>query len=269
MKPRLNVFQDQLQRTIHLPTIPKKIISLVPSQTELLYHLGLEEEVIGITKFCVHPEKWYGAKKKIGGTKNLKLDVIEELKPDLIIANKEENTKEDIEYLASKFPVWISDVGNLKQAIEMIKSVGLLVDKEENANLICQAIKIHFADLKLKLNKKVAYVIWNEPLMLAGEDTFIGDMLRKMGLKNVLKDKSLRYPEISLEELKLLKPELIFLSSEPFPFKEKHKLDFAAQIPNSKVFLVDGEAFSWYGSHLLKSPHYFSDLASIIASGKA
>src|ERR1700741_3198050 len=107
-------FIDQTGRKISIPQIPQRIISLVPSQTELLFDLGLDKEVVGITKFCVHPPEWFQTKTRVGGTKQLKIDLIKQLQPDLIIANKEENVKEQIEELEKHFPVWISDVNNLE-----------------------------------------------------------------------------------------------------------------------------------------------------------
>lgn len=124
------VYTDQLGRKIELNYIPKRIISVVPSQTELLHSLGMEEEVIGITKFCVHPQQWFRIKIRIGGTKQLDIGKIKNLQPDLIIANKEENTRDQIEKLAIHFPVWISDVNTLEDALSMIYSIGNMLDKK-------------------------------------------------------------------------------------------------------------------------------------------
>src|SRR5438105_265149 len=118
------VFTDQLGNQLHIDQHPRRIVSLVPSQTELLFDLGLQEEVIGITKFCVHPYHWHQTKTRVGGTKDIKLEVIDQLKPDLVIANKEENTREQITSLQSLYPVWISDVNTLQDALEMIRSIG-------------------------------------------------------------------------------------------------------------------------------------------------
>src|SRR5689334_18071707 len=122
-------FTDQIGRTISLNKTPRRIISLVPSQTELLYDLGLSDEVVGITKFCVHPEEWFRNKPRVGGTKQLNMDIIHHLQPDLVIANKEENVREQVEELASHYPVWVSDINNPDDAYWMMKELGSITGK--------------------------------------------------------------------------------------------------------------------------------------------
>lgn len=247
-------------RRVEIKYPPRRIVSLVPSQTELLYDLGLEEEVVGITKFCVHPEVWFRNKKRVGGTKQLHLDIIRELHPDLIIANKEENEKEQIEALASEFPVWISDIKNIPGALQMMQVVGLLTDREHKANTIVDDIVARFTKLQeAAVKKRVAYFIWYKPWMSVGRDTFISNMITTIGWENVLQDFE-RYPEINLEALKAYSPDTILLSSEPYPFKEKHIAEIKAVLPDAEVLLVDGEMFSWYGSRMLKAVSYFSNL---------
>lgn len=253
-------FIDQLRRKITLPDIPQKIISLVPSQTELLFDLGLDEEVIGITKFCVHPNKWLKNKTRIGGTKNIDIEKIASLKPDLVIANKEENIKEQIEALKAIAPVWVSDVNNLMDALEMIEMVGLLVNKKQNADLFAEQIRSSFNTLETISNKpKTCYLIWREPFMTVGGDTYINNLMQHAGFDNVFAYAK-RYPSITIKDMVDSKCELVLLSSEPYPFKEKHLLELRAQLPNAKLLLVDGGMFSWYGSRLLKVPAYFKKL---------
>ena len=253
-------FIDQLRRKITLPDIPQKIISLVPSQTELLFDLGLDEEVIGITKFCVHPNKWFKNKTRIGGTKNIDIEKIASLKPDLVIANKEENIKEQIEALKAIAPVWVSDVNNLMDALEMIEMVGLLVNKKQNADLFAEQIRSSFNTLETISNKpKTCYLIWREPFMTVGGDTYINNLMQHAGFDNVFAYAK-RYPSITIKDMVDSKCELVLLSSEPYPFKEKHLLELRAQLPNAKLLLVDGGMFSWYGSRLLKVPAYFKKL---------
>jgi ABC-type Fe3+-hydroxamate transport system substrate-binding protein len=250
------VVTDMLGRDVELQFPPKRIISVVPSQTELLYDLGLDEEVVSITKFCVHPDEWFRTKTRIGGTKKLNIEKIRELQPDLIIANKEENEREQIEELAREFPVWISDIQNIPQALQMIQVVGQLTDREAKANELVEKIVAGFTKLhKAAQSKRVAYFIWYNPWMSVGGDTFISNMIHTIGWQNVLKDES-RYPEITLEQLKAHNPELVLLSSEPYPFKEKHIEEIRAVLPNADVRLVDGEMFSWYGSRLRKAVDY-------------
>jgi len=253
------VFFDQLNRTIHLPSPPKRIISVVPSQTELLFYLGLNKEVIGITKFCIHLADKFKATTKVGGTKQLNITLIKELTPDLIIANKEENERSQIEELMAVCPVWISDISNLDEALNMIKAVGQLIDRVDEATVLSGLITKQFAQLNLQpLQLKVAYFIWRKPYMVAGKGTFIDDMLQRCGLTNVFEQN--RYPAITNKMLIDADPDIVFLSSEPYPFKQKHIDEFKTQLPNAKIILVDGEMFSWYGSRLLHAPGYFERL---------
>jgi ABC-type Fe3+-hydroxamate transport system substrate-binding protein len=237
-----------------------RIISLVPSQTELLFDLGLNEEVIGLTKFCIHPEEWFRNKTRVGGTKNINLKVIDQLSPDLIIANKEENVKEQIEELAQKYDVWITDVNDLNEAVHMIQDIGKLTNRVEASSTLALKIKEEFEKLKSNSFEKrkipAAYFIWKDPYMVAAAETFINDMMKYCGLQNSFSDQK-RYPQISLEEIKKKKCELILLSSEPYPFKQKQKEEIQTHLPKIKIELVDGEMFSWYGSRLLKSINYF------------
>ena len=239
-----------------------RIISLVPSQTELLYDLGLENEVIGITKFCVHPAKWYKNKLRIGGTKKVNNPLIKNLKPDLIIANKEENVKEQMEEVAQICDVFVTDVKNLKDAIKMINEVGILVGKTRQAQQIAKKVEKKFNKLQLEISSerkiRSAYLIWKNPFMTIGGDTFINNMMENSGFENIFSAEE-RYPEITLDDLKT-NCELILLSSEPYPFRKKHLKEFRSQISTAKIFLVDGEMFSWYGSRLLKAPDYFIKL---------
>ncbi len=257
-------FKDQLGREVKINTTsPQRIISLVPSQTELLFDLGLDEEVVGITKFCIHPKEKIAQKEKVGGTKNLNIEKIKALNPTLIIANKEENEKEQIEELEKHFPVWISDVTDLQSALEMIAAVGKMTGKEKEAEELNGKISKNFAPFApLRATKTTAYFIWQKPMMVAGNKTFINDMLQRCGFNNCFQNLDGHYPEISSAQLQQANPDVILLSSEPFPFQEKHVEAFSKICPHSKIVLVDGELFSWYGSRLLYAPSYFEKLAA-------
>lgn len=266
----VRTYIDQLQHTVHIPYPPKRIISLVPSQTELLYHLGLDAEVVGITKFCVHPEHWFRHKTRIGGTKQLHIEQIRALQPDLIIANKEENEREQVATLMAEFPVWTSDIHSLHDALSMIEQVGEITGPAARALDISRRIREQFDALPASLPPgnpllQAAYFIWRAPWMIAGGDTFIDTMLQACGLQNIFSGMR-RYPEISLSSLreafKQVPPDkqLVLLSSEPYPFKEKHIAEIRAVLPDARVLLVDGEMFSWYGSRLLEAPGYFRRL---------
>ncbi|MHA4896120.1 helical backbone metal receptor [Pedobacter sp. PWIIR3] len=261
-------FTDQLGNSISISYPPKRIISLVPSQTELLFELGMDKEIVGLTKFCIHPIEKFARCVKVGGTKKLNIELIRSLQPDLIIGNKEENQQNDIEELMREFPVWISDVNDLDGAMAMIAKVGALVDREPEASYLNHLINAGFTDLQTLaaqygINKTVAYLIWKDPYLFVGKDTFIDHLLTVNGLNNVFKQS--RYPESKLEDLVLLEPDLIFLSSEPYPFKKQHLEEIQKFLPESKVVLVDGEMFSWYGSRLVKAVQYFFEFQKKIS----
>ena len=255
-----------LSSPFDLSSTPKRIISLVPSQTELLHYLGLEEETIGITKFCIHPAEWHQAKTRIGGTKTLDIQKIKTLKPDLIIGNNEENVKDQVEELAADFPVWVTDICSLTDSTKMISDVGQLTGKEIEASSLSREIIAKFDDLQSVYNSDpspAAYLIWKDPYMTVGGDTFISDMLKQAGFINMFSGLS-RYPEIDLLRLAEMNCEILFLSSEPFPFKEEHLATIREALPHTKIFLVDGEMFSWYGSRLLEAPAYFTRLRNTV-----
>ncbi len=254
-------FIDMLGREIVLEQPPQRIVSLVPSQTELLHDLGLETEVAGITKFCIHPNTWFRNKARVGGTKTVNIDKVKALLPDLIIANKEENTKEQLEALQAIAPVWISDIKNLEEALTMIREVSIIVGRQAAGQKLIEQIAQGFAhgNLNMLTRKKTAYAIWYNPWMWAGGDTFISDMLKQCNCENILESQS-RYPSMNVAELKQYNPELVLLSSEPYPFKEQHILEVKASLPAAEVLLADGEMFSWYGSRLLHAPLYFKSL---------
>ncbi len=309
---------DQLGRIISISGKPQRIISLVPSQTELLFDLGLEKEVAGITKFCVHPAEWLRNKTIIGGTKTVKLEVIHKLRPDLIIANKEENVQAQVEELAKHYPIWVSEVNTLANALHMISELGRITSTNEKATIIIKEIEQRFNELEIikarskepgiskkelkkespieggkenqdnlierfspnaglpfigsaltpsdskpATNNSTAYLIWKDPYMTAGGDTFINDMLQYCGLSNAFSLLS-RYPVISIDQLQTSHLQFLLLSSEPYPFSSKHIEELQQQLPATKIKLVDGEMFSWYGSRLLQSPMYFKELMELL-----
>jgi len=248
---------DQLGRKIELKQSPQRIISLVPSQTELLIDLGLEKNLVGITHYCVHPEYLKEIKTSVGGTKKVNLRKVKALEPDLILANKEENTKEMVQELEKIAPVHVSDVATLEDAYDLMECYGQIFNCEELAVTMIKSIQKKAENLK-KLAatssvKKVAYFIWKDPLMVAGKGTFIDEMLKLNKFENVFSES--RYPTTNSEELKKKNIDICFLSSEPFPFTEEHKPGFADFAKN--VEIVDGEYFSWYGSRLLGTMDYF------------
>lgn len=258
------LFIDQTGISVSLQVPPRRIVSVVPSQTELLHYLGLNDEVAGITKFCVHPQEWFRRKTRVGGTKQLSADIIHSLQPDLIIANKEENVKEQIEALSAHFPVWVSDVNNLDDACSMIGSIGNIVQKTAEANELVNNIRGEFEVLAAAVGNngekpRTAYLIWKNPYMTVGRDTFIHDMLTRCGFENIFADQ-MRYPTVTIPQLQTANCQLLLLSSEPFPFSQKHADELQHFLPGTMIQLVDGEMFSWYGSRLLQAANYFRQL---------
>jgi len=247
--------KDQMNNVIRLVEKPKRIISLVPSQTEFLYDIGLDEEVVGITKFCIHPNDWYRNKERVGGTKTVDFKKIKGLQPDLIIANKEENTQSEIEGLQNLYTVYVSDIYTLQDSYRMMSDIGFMAGRVNETEIVIQNIQSIFKNLQ-PLKQRVLYLIWREPYMAAGQNTFINHLLNQCGLTNVVEGEFTRYDEISSTAIKELDIDYILLSSEPYPFKEKH-IHELEQISNARVVLVDGEMFSWYGSRLTGFKSYF------------
>jgi len=252
------IVSDQLGEVLSFDAKPQKIVSLVPSITELLYDLGAGKKLIGRTKFCIHPSVINSEIQNIGGTKNPKRTVIQELQPDLIIANKEENNEDDVIALREICPVYVSDVKTVDDTRDLINSMGVLLQAEARANDLTKELDKALKQCKL-LTGTVAYLIWKDPYMTIGHDTYIHHMLETVGLHNVYGDNT-RYPKITIEMIQGANPDYIFLSSEPFPFKKNHLAEISNSIPQTSVILVDGEFFSWYGTRLLKKSGYVQEL---------
>lgn len=249
------IHQDQMGNEITVTDSVKRIVSLVPSQTELLIDLIGAERIVGRTKFCVHPKPYVKQIQIIGGTKNFDFQKIDELQPDLIIGNKEENYQEGIEILQEKYPVWMSDIISIEDNFDMITRLGNLLEVPDSAVEIIRKTKEALMPAKGSLSGKVLYFIWQQPFFVAGRDTFIDHLLNFLGFENTCIQ--MRYPEMDHYILEKLNPDYIFLSSEPYPFKEKHIQQFKDLFPNAEVKLVDGEMFSWYGTRLIRAGEYF------------
>lgn len=256
---------DQLG-TIHtFETTPKRIISLVPSQTELLCDLDLEKSIVGITKFCVHPFHLKSVKTIVGGTKNVKFDKIKELNPDIIIANKEENTLEMVQELSQICPVWVTDIVTLEDNLQMISDFAQLFNKRTEAQKWKDKIEFAQRDFQHFIKnfpaKKAAYFIWANPYMVAGNGTFINEMLQLNKLENIYANREERYPEVIIQKMRIQgDPDYVLLSSEPFLFKDEHAFELGRYTHHAKTVFVDGEMFSWYGSRIVKAFDYFKKL---------
>ncbi|MBS7786919.1 ABC transporter substrate-binding protein [Flavobacterium sp. CYK-55] len=249
---------------------PKRIVSLVPSQTELLYDLGLENSIVGITKFCVHPYHFKSTKKIIGGTKKVHVEKIRLLEPDIIIANKEENTLEIVEQLKTICPVWVTDVKDVSDNIKIIQEFGQLFNVRTEAQKWVDKLEFAARDFNQFMQhvprRKAAYFIWKDPYMVAGSDTYINALLQLNHFDNIYASKPGRYPEVEIKKMRLEgDPEVVFLSSEPYPFKDEDAFEIGRFTHHAKTVFVDGEMFSWYGSRLLKAFAYFKKLQERLA----
>lgn len=244
------ILTDQLNRNITVNKSVKSVISLVPSHTELLFELGLKNIITGRTKFCIHPISEIQHVPIVGGTKNIHHDIIKSLNPDLIIANKEENRQEDVLILEKEFPVWVSDIKTLEDSMHMIHQIATPFSAVKLAKSIQSETLEKIKSLATEVTKRAVYLIWQEPFMTIGSDTYIHNMMTHLGYENVFGDRY-RYPEVSIEDIKQANPDLILLSSEPFPFKEKHRIQFEKLFENIQIDIVDGEVFSWYGSRMI------------------
>lgn len=254
-------YTDQIGKIHIFNNIPLRIVSLVPSQTELLYDLGLENNLVGITKFCVHPYHLKSTKTIVGGTKKINFNKIKALNPDIIIGNKEENTKEMVDQLAEICPVWVTNIITIQDNLQMIQDFGQLFNKRIKAQKWIDKTNFVIQDFeKFMMNKqtlKVAYFIWKNPYMVSGSDNFVNELLKINKFENIYATKG-RYPEIELEKMALEgDPDLILLSSEPYPFKEEDAFEIGRFTHHATTVFVDGEMFSWYGSRLVKSFDYF------------
>lgn len=266
----MKTLTDQIGQEHCLEQTPKRIVSLVPSQTELLYDLGLENSIVGITKFCVHPYHFKSTKKIIGGTKKVHVEKIRLLEPDIIIANKEENTPEMVEQLKTICPVWVTDVKDVSDNIKMIQDFGQLFNVRTEAQKWMDKLEFAARDFNQFMQniprRKAAYFIWKDPHMVAGSDTYINALLQLNHLDNMYASKPGRYPEVEIKKMRLEgDPEVVFLSSEPYPFKDEDAFEIGRFTHHAKTVFVDGEMFSWFGSRLLKAFAYFKKLQERLA----
>ncbi|PIC56514.1 iron ABC transporter substrate-binding protein [Sporosarcina sp. P12(2017)] len=250
---------DHLGRTVVYNFPPKRIVTLCPGITETLFGIGLEKEIVGRTRYCIYPEQAKNV-PAVAGTKDLKLEKIHEVQPDLIIMEKEENTKEMVEILAEFYPVYVAEVQTIGEAYRMITDMGTLTDHEQQSESLVTEIKQAFTELPTLPAARVAYVIWQKPYMVAGKDTYINSLLQKLGFITPFVESSDRYPALTEEQFKEANLDLVLLSSEPYPFKEKQQIQFQEMLPDSAIQLIDGEMF-WYGVRMLEGAKYFKDFS--------
>jgi ABC-type Fe3+-hydroxamate transport system substrate-binding protein len=264
----MHIYTDQLQREIIINSKPQRIISLVPSLTELISELGIEKQLVGITQFCKHPYHLKSTKTIVGGTKKVDFEKIKSLNPDFILCAKEENTPEIVAELENIATVFVADVKSVQESISLIENLGRIFHCQTNAENLIQKMKFHLADFKnftkYLPRKKVAYFIWENPWMVAGNDCYINDLLKLNNFINVYEDKG-RYPEIAIGNIrKDGNPKIILLPTEPFKFNDEHAFEIGRHSNHAKTVFVEGEMFSWYGSRLLKAIPYFKKMHEVL-----
>ena len=250
---------DQLGRTVTYPYPPKKIVSFAPAITETLFSLNLQEHIVGRTRFCIHPKGIVEKAVNVGGTKDLKMERIHALQPDLIVVEKEENTKEMVEELEQHYPVYAFEVQTVEDALTMIATLGTIVDRTIEADALVHDIRSAFTAFpKLYEKKRVAYVIWQNPYMVVGKHTYIQSLLAQLGFYNPFIEFEGRYPTVTEAEFRAAKLDYVLLATEPFPFQEKHIPTFEKLTNGAKTVIVDGEMF-WYGVKMLEAIPYFNN----------
>ncbi|MCY0874890.1 MAG: helical backbone metal receptor [Firmicutes bacterium] len=241
--------RDQLGREVEMPEHPERIISLCPSLTETLFALGVGDRVVGRTRHCIHPQGQVKRAQNVGGTKDVHEEVIASLNPDLILCEKEENTKEIVDSLSTKYPVYVVDVHTVEDALTMVADLGVVVDARDEAQRLVQEIRTELQDLPTDRPRTMAYLIWKDPYMAAGGDTYLDSLLTRAGFVNVFGHSESRYPQIAIAQLQALSPDVVFLSSEPYPFKEAHRANLQSLLPDAQVKLIDGE-ICWNGARM-------------------
>lgn len=258
-------FRDDIGQVLYFEKLPQKIISLVPSITATFFDLHAEDLLVGRTKFCIHPVPEVDAVPIVGGTKHILLDKIVALQPDIIICNQEENTLDTFERLQQQqIPVFVNETKTIPDNSKLISQLGMITGKTEAAQQLCLRIERELDTVKnLFSGNKAIYLIWKGPCMSVGNDTFIHSILQHIGLDNCMKKYS-RYPELTIEEIVDIAPDYLLLSTEPYPFKQQHVEYFQELLPHTKVILVQGEYFSWYGSKMQGAAEYFKQLYSEI-----
>lgn len=226
-----------------------RVVSLVPSWTETLYQFGFDAEVVGVTRYCVHPKELVAHAKKVGGTKDPDIPLIASLHPDLVIANHEENRKEDVAALrAAGLDVWVSDVRNVSDSLRDIRELGRLTNKDDAADALVERIRAAMDDVRQAERVKVFVPIWRNPWMTLTKDTYAHDVLSLCGAENVFGGAEGRYPERTPEQAREAGAVAALLPTEPYPFHEKPQAAAECEAAGLRVGIVDGEALTWYGA---------------------
>lgn len=294
--PTARTFTDTMGRTVTLARVPQRIVSLVPSITEVLFAFGCGDQVVGITDYCTEPAAEVAHKPRIGGTKNPDVPAILEMQPQLVLAVAEENRRHDVEQLeAADIPVYVFEPATVRAGIDLLWRVAELLDCHDAVRPSVEAIEATYAQIQAQVAGRapvrVFCPIWKDPYMTIGEGTYVNDMLRVCGGENIFAERrrrfplaadlglspertgdrddgrDRRYPRVTLEEMAVLQPEVILLPDEPYVFTQAALDDFRpfADVPavrHNRLHLIDGKIVSWYGPRIGESLRTLSDLLS-------
>ncbi len=253
-------FTDARDQKVSLPQPPQRIVSLVPSTTESLFALGAGPRVVGVTRFCVHPADQLAGLVRVGGTKQVELDRIEALQPDLVLGNAEENTREIFDAVGARWPLFVAFPRTVDQALDDLLDLGRMLDLEDRAEAAVAGIRAARV-APPPVRRRAVYLIWRDPWMAVSPDTFIAALLAEAGI-DIIPLGDQRYPTVTPGQLAALDPDLVLLSSEPFPFKQRHADELAelSGLPPDRLRLVDGELCSWHGTRLRAAFPYLAEL---------
>jgi ABC-type Fe3+-hydroxamate transport system substrate-binding protein len=256
---------DDLGRTLLFAQPPQRIVSLVPSDTHSVIALGAGERLVGRTTYCEHGD----GIPTVGGTKNVDVDAVLALAPQLVIANQEENARKPLEALAERVPILVSLPRRVEQGIAHLARLARILGVTEQP-AVKELIRRGYALPPAVSAQQRAFVpIWMDPLMTMNGDTFGSDVLARVGIENVFGDRSRlyplaadlgkaapqdaagrdeRYPRLSREELRARNPELIILPDEPHAFSAEDEASLRETLPNARVVRVSGKDLFWYGA---------------------
>lgn len=241
----------------------RRIVSLVPSLTESLVAMGLRDDIVGCTKFCVEPPDLHRQCTLVGGTKDFDRSLILSLHPTHVLANQEENPREAVLDLATKVPTHISFPRAPEDVPSMLRDIGHFLSCPEAAEHWALDIDAMIASLeprRFKAGPRFLYFIWRDPYMLAGVDTYISRLFACAGWQNAIMGLE-RYPTVRVSELSTLSPDLIILSSEPYPFRRRDADRLKGEWPSAPPILkVDGRLLSWHGTQTLAALRWVADL---------
>jgi ABC-type Fe3+-hydroxamate transport system substrate-binding protein len=259
---------DALGRELEFAAPPRRVVSLVPSWSETLFALGAGDSVVGVTEYCVHPAEAVAKLAKVGGTKNPAVAAIAALRPDLVLANKEENRQRDVERLeAAGLRVFVTYARTVREAVAELRALGRITGRDAAAESIAGGVEARLAALERAggaRRPRAAALVWRDPLMVVGGDTFASDLVRCAGAENPFAGTAGRYPRVTRAELEAAAPDVLLLPTEPYRFEERDRLEFLGldcpAARSGRVHVVEGELLTWYGPRMARALDTLAEL---------